>query len=442
MNIFSLLSQAKQMFFLTTTRAKITANVLWQVGDRFLRLGVGLFVGVWVARYLGPAQFGIFNYAVAYVALFSALATLGLDSIAAKDIVNEPASIFEVLGSSFVLRTLGGIFLCLLASVSILFVRPEEYVVHIFIFLLSLGTVFQAINVIDFYYVAIVKFKYSIIAKNIAFLVITAMKVVLLITNRLTLIQLAYLAVIEILLSGIFLIFFYGKSHATIRKWRVSVSRCKKLLEQSWPLLLSGIAVMLYMRIDQIMLGNMIGDVEVGIFSAAVRISEIWYFLPMIMASSVYPNLIETRKKDVVLYQKRYLTVFRLMNVITFSGALLMTVFSGLIIRVLYGEAFMAAASILAIHIWTGVFTFLGVGGSNFYVIEGLQRLHFTRTLSGAILSIGLNFWMIPYFGAVGAAATTLFSQFVVSYLSDAFTKKTRVLFMLKTKSFFPFSKV
>jgi len=440
MKIFFLLSQARQMFFSTNTRAKITTNVLWQTGDRFLRLGVGLFIGVWVARYLGPAQFGIFSYAVAYVALFSAFATLGLDKIAAKDIVNDSACALEVLGSSFALRILGGIFLCLLASVSILFIRPSNQIVQVLVLLLSLGTVFQAINVIDFYYVAIVQFKYSIIAKNIAFLLVSLIKTVLLITNRLTLIQLAYLAIIEILLAGIFLTFFYWKSHGSIKKWRVSFFYCKKLLEQSWPLLLSGIAVMLYMRIDQIMLGNMLGDVEVGFFSAAVRISEMWYFLPMIMASSVYPNLIETRKNDTTLYQKRYLTVFRLMNVITFSGALFMTFFSGLIIRVLYGEAFMAAAPVLAIHIWTGVFVFLGVGGSNFYIIEGLQRLHFARTLSGAILSIGLNLWMIPYFGAVGAAMTTLFSQFVVSYLLDAFTKKTRVLFMLKTKSFFPFT--
>lgn len=439
MCLFSLFDKIRQFFFSNNTRTKITVNVLWQIGDKFIRLGAGLFVGVWVARYFGPEQYGIFNYAAAYIALFTVLATLGIESIATKDIVNEPFRTSEILGSSFVLRFLGGALLCFIVSVSILFVRSGEPVVQVVVIILSAGTVFQAFTVIDFYYVAIVQSKYSIIAKNIAFLLFTFVKIVLLVSNRLTLIQLAVLTIIETLFAGLFLVYFYGKSYVSVRKWRVSVSYCKELLKQSWPLILSGIVMMLYMRIDQIMLGNMLGDAEVGIYSAAVKISEIWYFLPMIMASSVYPNLIETKKQDAASYQKRYLTLFRLMNVITISGALFMSIFSGFIIKTLYGEIYSGAAPILAVHIWSGVFTFLGVGGANFYIIEGLQRLYFWRTFYGAILNIGLNFWLIPYFGGIGAAITTMFSQLIVSYLFDAVSKNTRILFLLKTKSFLPF---
>lgn len=438
MSISHLPNQIRSFLFSSNTRAKITANVLWQIVDKITRLGAGLFIGLWVARYLGPEQYGIYNYAVAYVALFSAIAGLGLNNIVTKDIVNKPSHISEILGSSFILRFFGGGFLCLLAGISILFIRPGDSIIHILVLILSVASVFQAFNVIDFYYIAIIQSKYSIIAKNIAFFLVSIIKIILLVTNRLTIIQLACVLIIETLLAGLILVFLYGKSNMSVRKWRVSILYCKDLLKRSWPLLLSGITIMLYMRIDQIMLGNMLGDTEVGVYSAAVRISEIWYFLPMIMASSVYPNLIETKKLDTALYHKRYLLLFRLMNLITISGALLMTVFSGLIIKIFYGEAYALAAPILSIHIWAGVFTFLGVGGSNFYVIEGLQHLHFARTLCGAILSIGLNLWLIPHFGGIGAAVTTLFSQFLVSYLLEAVNMKTRVLFKLKTKSFLP----
>ena len=436
MGITNIINTIKNFLFSNETRTKITVNVLWRFGDKIIRMGTNVFVWIWIARYLGTEQFGIWSYAFAYITFFNALAGLGLDNIVTKAIVDEPMRISEILGSAFTLKIAGGGLVCLIAGVSILFVSPGEPVVHLVVLILAVGTVFQAFNAIDSYYVAIVQAKYSIIARNIAFLLVSLLIIVLLLTARLTVFQLAFITIAEALLAGFLLVFFYQKSHTSVKKWSVSLPYCKELLKQSWPLILSGFVVEIFLRIDQIMIGNIMGNSEVGIYSAAVKISEIWYFLPFVVATSVYPNLIETRKQDIKLYYKRYLTLFRLMNMITISCALLITFCSGFIISILYKEAYSPAAPILAIHIWGGVFSFLAMIGDTFYIIEGMQRLFFKRMLCGAILNILLNFYLIPRYGGVGAAIGTLSTQFFVSYFIELFPKKTRILFLLKSKSF------
>jgi PST family polysaccharide transporter len=432
-NITTLPNKIKKLFS-SDTGKKVTENIFWQTIDKIIRLGIGLFVGVWIARYFGTEMYGKFNYSIAYVSLFGALATLGLDNIAIKNIVEEPRKIPQIIGSAIFLKLLGGIVLCIIASISILWVRPEDRMVHIVVFILSTGTIFQAFNAIDFYYYAKIQAKYSIISKNVAFLIVTVIKIYLLL-NKASLIQFAILGSLEILLSSLFLVVSYIKSKELIKQWRVSQDYCTKILKQSWPLILSGFVTMIYMRIDQIMLGNMIGDDEVGIYSAAVRISEIWYFLPAIIASSVYPNLIKIRQSK-ELYERRYLMLFRLMNCITIPAALIMTFSSDFIINLLYGEAYIASGIILSIHIWTGVFVFLGVASGGFYIIENMIKLSFRRTLLGAIINVILNFLLIPLFAGIGAAVSTLLAQFVAAYVVEVFSKKARILFILKSKSF------
>jgi PST family polysaccharide transporter len=419
---------------LSATGKKVTENIFWQTIDKIIRLGVALFVGVWVARYFGTEMYGKFSYSIAYVSIFGVLASLGLDNIAIKNIVEKPQKIPQIIGSTIFLKLLGGIILCFVASISILYIKPEDKTVHSVVFILSTGTIFQAFNAIDFYYYAKIQAKYSVISKNIAFLTVTVIKIYLLL-NKASLIQFAILGSLEILLSSLFLIISYIKSKELIRQWKISRNYCISVLKQSWPLILSGFVIMIYMRIDQIMLGNMIEDSEVGIYSAAVRISEIWYFLPTVIVASVYPNLIKIRRSK-ELFEKRYLMLFRLMNCITIPAALIITFSSKFIINLLYGEAYNAAGTILSVHIWTGVFVFWGVASGGFYIIENLMKLSFRRTLLGAIINICLNFLLIPLFAGIGAAISTLLAQFVASYFAEIFSKKTRVLFILKSKSF------
>lgn len=412
----------------------ILSNTGWLFADKILRMGVGLFVGVWIARYLGPEQFGLWNFAIAFVALFGAFATLGLDSIVVRELVKNPERQNELLGTAFVLKLIGALIALILTMVAISFVRSGETLTLWLIAISAAGFIFQSLNVIDFYFQANVKSRYTVYAANAAFILMTLAKVVLLISSA-PLIAFAWVGLGEVALTSLFLLLAYRVNHHHIREWLYSNSAAKELLKHSWPLILSGLAIVIYMRIDQIMIGQLLGDNEVGLFSAAVRISEVWYFIPIAIANSVFPAIIRTKKHSEVLYSQRLQKLFNLMVVLALLIAVPLTFIADWIVDILYGEAYLQADKVLAIHVWAGVFVFLGVASNQWFLVENLQNLAFYRTLLGAVLNICANFILIPKFGISGAAFATLIAQFSASYLFDLLNVKTRSMFWMKTKS-------
>jgi len=222
----------------------------------------------------------------------------------------------------------------------------------------------------------------------------------------------------------------------------VSLTRTQILLRDSWPLLLSSIAVVVYMKIDQIMLGQMVGDEAVGIYSAAVRVSEVWYFIPTTIVASVFPAILNARSRSKEEYYKKMQQLFDLMLLLSICIALPMTFLSESVVRILFGEAYLAASTVLTIHIWTSIFVFLGVVSSKWFIAEDKQILSLQRTIIGALFNIFLNFLLIPQLGMFGAAFSTLLAQFIVGLLSDIFQKETRSIFIMKIKSFNLFSSI
>ena len=413
----------------------ILSNTGWLFADKILRMGVGLFVNVWIARYLGPEQFGLWNFAIAFVALFGAFATLGLDNIVVRELVKNPERQNELLGTAFVLKLIGAVIALILAMVAISFVRTGETLTLWLVALSAAGFIFQSFNVIDFYFQANVQSKYTVYAANAAFILMTLAKVVLLIFSA-PLIAFAWVGLGEVALTSIFLMLSYRVNHHT-HEWHYNVNAAQELLKHSWPLILSGLAIMVYMRIDQIMIGQMLGDNEVGLFSAAVRMSEVWYFIPTAIASSVFPAIIRTKKHSEVLYYQRLQKLFDLMVVLALVVAVPLTFLSDWVVFFLFGENYREASVVLAIHVWGGVFVFLGVASNQWFLAENLQNLAFYRTLLGAILNIGANLILIPMFGIAGAAASTLVSQSAASYFFDISNIRTREMFWMKTKSIF-----
>ena len=418
---------------------KIIANTGWLFADRILRMGLGLFVGVWVARYLGVQQFGVFNYATAFVALFSTLSTLGLDAIVVRSIVREPEKRAEILGTAFWLKLFGGVAALILAVSSIILVRHDDQLTISLVAILSSVGIFQAFDTIDLWFQSQVQSKYTVIAKNTAF-VITALVKVALISFHAPLIAFAWAGLGEVSLGAIGLIISYRVRGYSPWLWPWSSPLAKTLLKESWPLILSGVTIMIYMRIDQIMLGQMIGDKAVGLYSAATRISEVWYFIPMAMASSVSPTIYAAKEVSESLYYRRIEQFLRLLSWLSIVLAVPMSFLSGTIITVLFGKSYEASASILAIHIWASLFVFMGVGTSSWFIAEGLTQFALRRTIIGAITNVFLNIFLIPAYGGVGAAIATVISQAFASFLSNATHPKTRKIFNLQVKSLIPFS--
>jgi len=412
---------------------KILGNAGWLFFDKILRMGVGLIVGVWVARYLGPEQFGAFNFAIAFVALFGAFASLGLDGIVVRDIVREPEKRYEILSSAFILKLCGGCIAFFISLVAIIIMRPAESQTHWLVGIIAAGMVFQSFDAIDLWFQSQVKSKYTVIAKNFAFVVFALVRVVL-ILNKAPLTTFAWAALAEVILGSAVLLMFYLRQKM-VPVWCPGINAARRLVNESWPLILSGLAIMIYMRIDQIMLGQMMGNKEVGLYSAALRFSEIWYFIPMAIVSSVMPSLTQARLESKEKYYLLLQQVFNNLVRIAYVIAMPMTFISSSLVTSLYGSEYSRAGLILAIHIWSAVFVFIGVGMSPWTINEGMMKYSLIQTIGGAIVNICLNIVLIPRYGAAGAAISTLISQMMASFLFNFTVPKLRIIFNMQLRA-------
>ena len=399
-----------------------------------MRMLAGLLVGIWVARYLGPAQFGLFSYAVAFAALFSSIAKLGLDSIMVRDLVREPAQRDIYMGTAFWLKLAGS--LAMLGVIGIaLQLTTSDSTTRLYIFIIASGAIFQPFEVVDFYFQSKVLSKFVSICKLIQLTISSLIKIFLIYIDS----GLFWFVIVSLidqitLAATLYLAYRYQKIGMYFKHFNRHVA--KKLLIDSWPLVLSGLAVMIYMRTDQIMIKEMLGEKEVGLYSAATRISEIWYFVPILITNSIFPAILNVKKNS-----PKYLFRLRvLFSVLVWIGILVAAITAFIydwLIIFLYGQDYQQAGQVLMIHIWGGIFVALGAASGSWFVSENLQRYALYRTLLGASVNIALNFVLIPKYGILGAAIGTVVAQSVAALFFDILTAKTRVLFFTKLKSIF-----
>lgn len=413
---------------------KYFKNTSWLFGEKILRIFVGLFVGVWVARYLGPEQFGLFSYAQSFVGLFAAIATLGLDEIVVRELVKDETKRDELIGTAFLLKLIGAIVVLLILAIVISFTL-NGYATNIIIFVVASATIFQAFNVVDFYFQAKVMSKYVVYANMISLFLSSIIKIVL-ILNEAPLVAFAWTVLFDSFILACGFIYFYVKySKFNIQNLTFNKAIAIILLKDSWPLILSSIVISVYMKIDQVMIMEMLDAEAVGQYAAAVRISEAWYFIPIVIASSLFPAIINAKQQSEELYYTRLQKLYDLMVGSAIMIALPMTFLSDWAIHLFYGEEYNQAGDVLMIHIWAGVFVFLGVASGKWLLSENLQIFSTVNTTIGAIVNIVLNYILIQKIGIVGAAWATLISYFVAAYLCLLFSQKTRINFINLSKS-------
>jgi PST family polysaccharide transporter len=388
---------------------QIAINVGWLSIDRVLRLGMGLVVGVWVIRYLGPKQFGILSYAGAFAGFFGVFATLGLDQIIVRDISQNADNKNEILGTAFVLKLFGGLFGMVTALIIIIIMNSGDKLTIILVGILSAGSVFLAFDVIDFWFQAKLQSKYTVLAKNGAFIATTLGRIVLILAHA-PLLFFALASLAEVILGGCGLIVLYRKKVTKLHDWQFSFSRAKDFLRVGWPLILANMSISIYMKIDQVMLGNMVNKAEVGIYSAAVRFSEAWYFIPMIFSSSIYPSMAKLFQES----EERFYDKLKCVIGYFFWGTLLLSIFVSAfrrqIINILFGTAYARASGVLAIHIYAGIIVATGVIFSQKFTLDGTTKISFYGTVVGAASNVILNLLLIPQYGIYGAAFATVIS--------------------------------
>ncbi|MDF5731733.1 MAG: flippase [Rhizonema sp. PD38] len=414
-------------------RAIIT-NTGWLFADQILRLGIGLAVGIWIARYLGAQQFGLFNYVTAFVALFSPFATLGLDSVTVRHLVLHSWDQEQILGTAFWLKLFGGVISFLLAVGSICLLRHDEKLTIWLVASLAAAGIFLAFDTINLWFQSQMQSKYPVFSKNIAFVLITLLKIAL-ITIQAPLIVFAWMTLAELALSAVSLVIVYRIKGHSLCLWRWSFPIAKALFKESWPLIFSSFAVIIYMKIDQIMLGEMVGNKAVGIYSAAARISEVWYFIPMVIASSISPSIFAAKETNEALYYRRIEQLLRILALLSIVIALPMTFLSEIIITMLFGKEYAEAGQVLSIHIWASLFVFMGIGTSSWFIAQGLTHLSMYRTLLGAITNVLLNLFLIPAYSGTGAAIATVISYALSGFFIHAAHKKTQEIFRIQINS-------
>lgn len=415
---------------------RYVANISWLMAERIFRMAVAVSVGVYVVNYLGPERFGLLSYANSFVTLFATMAALGLDSIVVRELVKNPDRRDSLLGTAFWLKA-GGAILTWAIIASAVFVAGNDTETNILIGVIAFALIFQAFNVIDFSYQAEVKSKYVVYCQLVALVATTIIKV-LLIWMSAPLLWFAFLFLFEVALRTVVLVAIYLHTNGKLwcLKWRWH--EAKELLTDSWPMILSGMVISIYLRIDQIMIKEMLGAKEVGIYAAAIRLSEVWYFVPMAVTSSVFPAIINAKKQSEELYYQRLQTLYDLMVWLGIAVALVTTFLSPWVIRILYDEVFSEAAAVLAIYIWAGVFVGLGAVCGKWFIIENYAKKNFYRTFLGMLVNVLLNIYMIPRYGIKGAAIATLMGQATANLLYDVFDKQAHVSLKLKLRAFVP----
>ncbi len=405
---------------------KYFKNTSWLLAEKVLRIFEGLFVGVWVARYLGPTQFGLLNYAQSFVLLFAIIAGFGLDGIVVRELVKGESRPNILMGSAFAMKIFGAVLLFPILAITLQFTSNDTYT-NVLVFIIASSEIFKSFNVINFFFQSKVQAKYIALA-NIFSCVLSSVIKILLILFQAPLIVFALIVTFDAIILAAGLIFFYIEAgNKTLLNWRVKWAVAKNLLKDSWPLIFSGLVISFYMKIDQVMIKEMINAEAVGQYAAAVRLSEGWYFIPMIITSSLFPAIINAKKSGEEIYYNRLQKLYDLVVWLAFALALPMTFLSGWLVNLLYGGAYNQAGSVLAIHIWAGVFSFFGTVRSSWILIENLQNIGFYYLFSGLIVNIILNFILIRMIGIQGAAIATLISLFCVTVLFPFFNKKTRI---------------
>jgi O-antigen/teichoic acid export membrane protein len=408
-------------------------NSGWLSLDCILRSGVGLFVSAFVARYLGPTEFGLLSFATAFVFVFGAIAALGMESVAVREMVRCPAEQEEIVANVFILRLASGFAAFLAAIGLIILLRPGESQTHWLVGISAAGMVFQAFDALTYRFYAQLQAKHVVLAKNISFLLISATKLCLVLVVHAPLIAFAWAGLVEVILGCVGLVIIYRQNVVHV-SWRWNSERSQRLAKDSWPLVISGIALFVQARIDQLMLAEMAGMGGLGQYSAALRLVEGVSILAIIIKNSVFPSIIRARSTNAEIYFERLLNMYRCMMILFLLVAVPVMLFARPIVALVYGDKYREAGVLLPIMMLRLFFTYFGVARGIFITNENMFRYSLITTISGVLVNILLNCVLVPKFGGMGAVWSMVVSFAVTGFIVDIFNRsaRTNLLLMLK----------
>jgi O-antigen/teichoic acid export membrane protein len=405
-------------------------NTGWMFFGRLFTLGISFLVGIYIARYLGPSNYGLLNYVMSFVGLFAFLTSFGIDSIVGREIIKDHNKKDEIIGTGFYLKIIGSI-LAILSIFIVSFFTTKDFFTLGLIWIFSLNFIPSAFNIIEIYFQSQVLSRKVVTAQVISNIISVTLKIIC-ITFGKGIFWLSVIYIAETTIYAVILLFSFRKFGNHIKSWKFNTEIAKSLLKDSWPLMLASIAIGIYMKIDQVMIKNMLGNEQSGVYAVAVKLAEAWYFIPMLICTSISPSIINALKISKELFEKRLKKLYFAMFWLSFSIAGVTTIAAYPVIKILFGTPYLGAVHTLQIYVWAGIGVSLGVAMNQYILALNLTKISFYTTILGAIINVILNLILIPKIGIIGAAIATLIS-YTTSTLGVFIFKNTRthgVLFL------------
>ncbi|CAA6820135.1 MAG: Putative polysaccharide biosynthesis protein [uncultured Sulfurovum sp.] len=414
---------------------KYFKNTSWLLFGQIFKMIIGFFVIITLTRYLGPEKFGLLSYAQSYVGIFVAFATLGIDVILVRELTKNKGNSNKLIGTAFFSKVFISIIAIFIIFILNMFMTDKEAVLltNIIAFIL----LFQSINTIDTFFQANVISKHSVLANTIAFMFSSLMKIILIYLEA-DLIYFAYVLLLDSIFIAIGYIYVYIKQKQSLLKWSFDKEIALYFLKNGWPLMLVALAAFVYTRTDQVMIKHLIDNEAVGNYAAAVKISELFYFIPLLITQSIFPKIIEMKSKS----EKEYFALLeKLYKILVWSVipiSISLFIFSDLIVSILYGSQYVQASSILSILAFAIIFNAIGTVTTKVLYAEHYERKYLYRSLLGVVVNIGLNFYFISIYGIQGAAISTLITLFIIYYIYDILDKDLHKFYYLKLICYIP----
>jgi O-antigen/teichoic acid export membrane protein len=412
---------------------KYLKNTGWMFFGRVFVLFLSFFIGIYTARYLGPERYGVLNYVISFVGLFSFIPGLGINSILSREIIKHPEKRDDLMGTAFFLQIFGSLLGIFCIAFFVFFVLAGNPTLNFGIILVASTFILQALNVIDIYFQSNVMAKKVVIIQMTSFLFSSLLKV-LFIYLGLGLTYFVSLYVFDAVFLAIGLLYIYKKNNFFILKWNFNKEMAMVLLKESWPLMLSTSFFLIYSRIDQVMIKQMMDNYSVGIYSVSAKLSEAWIFIPSAIVGSLFTAIVNAKKTNHELYENRFKKLYALIFYLSFAISLGIFLLAKPIVHLLFGPEYFGAITSLQIYVWSGIATAMGFVISNYLIVEGKTKILFFINFLSMASNILLNLILIPKMGIPGAALATLISYYMMVF-AIGFFRSTRGHLLLIGKS-------
>lgn len=411
---------------------RFIGNTNWLIFQNIYSMGLSLIVGALSARYLGPSNYGLIGYGASLVNLFTSISQLGIDNVLINEMMKHPEEKGKVLGTALCMRMFSSCVSFVCAMILVVLIEPGNYVLWFITAIQAFAIALRAYELLNEWFLSEMKSKYYVIANMCGQTVVGVWKLVLLALQA-SVVWFAASTTVQALVCGsiVITLFLIMRDFKLGFRWQYA----KDIFSRSKHYVFAGIAVSLYTQMDKVMVGRMLGETEVGIYTAAMTIAMLWEFIPTAIFNSSRTMILEAKTRNEEEYREKLKALFFGISVLGILVGIAVQIFGKLAVWILYGEEYMDAVPVLQLLIWSTTFAMIGLARNVWSVAEEKNKYTEYYPICGAIFNLIFNALAIPVWGIFGAALGTLLAQIIVALVAPMLWKDTRPFVKLYLES-------